>query len=280
LSLLVSTDWLAQRLDDTSVVIVEVVFDQPAKAAYYSSGHIPGAVYAWWKDLCWHDTDRQFPEPGVMAGRLEALGVGDDTTLVLVGDTIQFATYAFWVLELTGLAGVARILDGGRLTWVNEGRPLTLDPPPAPRRGSLTPRSPEPASRVGRDEVLSHLGEAGRVLLDLRSAEEYRGERVAPLTAPFDHGAERKGHIPGAVHLPHDRLLAADGRFKAPEDIRSILDAAGAGPDADVVAYCRLSHRASLGWFAATKLADRPNVRVYDGSWTEWGSIVGYPVER
>jgi thiosulfate/3-mercaptopyruvate sulfurtransferase len=279
-TVLVTTDWLEAHLEDDDIVIVEVCFDVPAKAAYFSAGHIPGAHYAWWKDLCWHDTDRQFPEPQVMKSRLEALGVSDGSTLVLVGDTIQFATYAYWVLELTGLSGVARVLDGGRLTWVDEGRPITQDPPPAPEPGTLSPGDPRGISRVGRDDVLAHLGDPERILLDLRSGEEFRGERVAPLTAPFDHGAERKGHIPGAVHLPHDQFLAADGRFKQPDEILATLDGAGARERSDVIAYCRLSHRATLGWFAATKLADRKNVRVYDGSWTEWGSIVGFPVER
>ncbi len=134
--------------------------------------------------------------------------------------------------------------------------------------------------RVGRDDVLAGLGDAKRVIVDLRSAEEFAGERVAPTTAPYDHGAERAGHIPGARHLPHDRLLAPDGTFLGPEELESAFESIGADDDSDVVTYCRLSHRASLGWFALTRLSNRKNVRVYDGSWTEWGSMVGMPVER
>jgi thiosulfate/3-mercaptopyruvate sulfurtransferase len=216
-----------------------------------------------------------------MAARLEALGVTDDTTLVLVGDTIQFATYIYWALEMTGLAHLATILDGGHQTWAAQGRPMTRDLPPAPaRRGTVTPRDPDQSSRVGRDDVLANLQNPNRVLLDVRSPEEYRGERVSPDTAPFDHGAERKGRIPGAVHLYYERLLSEDGTFKTAGEIIDELEAEGASEDRDVIGYCRLSHRATLAWFAATKLAGRHNIRIYDGSWTEWGSIVGFPVER
>lgn len=277
---LVSAGWLAERLEDPAVVVLEVAFDPPPKALYFSQGHIPGARYAWWKELCWHDTDREFADPEAMAGRLEDLGVGDDTTLVLVGDTIQFATYAYWVLTMTGLDHLAVILDGGRQIWAREGRPLTHHlPSPAPP-GKVTPGTGDTSWRVGRDDVLANLDNPHRVLIDMRSPEEYRGERVAPPTAPIDHGAERKGRIPGARHLYYERLLAEDGTFLPPADLADRFASVGAGDSVDMVAYCRLSHRASLGWFAATRLLGRPNLRVYDGSWTEWGSIVGFPVER
>jgi thiosulfate/3-mercaptopyruvate sulfurtransferase len=128
--------------------------------------------------------------------------------------------------------------------------------------------------------VLDAMREGRSRILDLRSAEEYRGERVAPLSAPFDHGAERRGRIPGARHLPHDRLLREDGTFRPVEELRRSFDEVGVGPDDEVIAYCRLSHRASMGWFALTELLGHERVRVYDGSWTEWGSIVGVPIER
>jgi thiosulfate/3-mercaptopyruvate sulfurtransferase len=133
---------------------------------------------------------------------------------------------------------------------------------------------------VGRDDVRAHLDDASRVLIDMRTDEEYSGERVSPHTSPFDHGAERSGRIPGARHLYFEELLGADGRFLAPKEIVALLESAGASEDADVVTYCRLSHRATLGWFAATRIAGWQNVRVYDGSWTEWGSIVGFPIEH
>ncbi len=274
----VTCEWLQAHLDDPDVVVLEVAFDPLPKAAY-SQGHIDGAHFAWWKDLCWHDTDRQFPTPEVMARRLEALGMNDDRTLVLVGDTIQFATYAYWVLTMTGLSHLAVVLDGGRTAWVSDGRPLTQVVPDLVASGPVTPRDPDVGSRLGRDDILAGLDDPNRVLVDMRSDEEYSGERVAPPTAPFDHGAERRGRIPGARHVYYEWLLRPDARFLPASDMASIFDEAGAVEGKDIVTYCRTSHRASLGWFVSTFLMNRPGVRVYDGSWTEWGSIVGFPIE-
>jgi len=275
---LVTNDWLAEHLDDPAVVVIEVSFYAPAKAAYFE-GHIPGSRYVYWKDLLWHDTDREFATPEILAARLGALGVGDDTTAVLVGDPIQFAAYAYWIITMGGLEERVAVLDGGHRAWAEQGRPLTDDEPVVTAR-TLRAGVPDVSSRIGRDDVRAGLDDPGRVLVDLRSGEEFRGERVAPLTAPFDHGAERPGHIPGARHLPHDRLLESDGTFKSPQAIRAEFDAVGATTDREVVSTCRLSHRASLAWFLLTRLLATDRVLVYDGSWTEWGSIVGFPVER
>lgn len=273
----VSTQWLADHLGE--VVVVEVAFMPPSKAEYFSAGHIPGSHYRYWKDFCWHSAERSFADPVTMAARLAELGVDDQTTLVLVGDRLQFATYAYWTLAMAGLEQNARVLDGARATWTLEGRPLTLDMTPPPVAGHVTVGSARSAERIGRDEVLAGIDSGARTLVDLRSPEEYRGERVAPLTAEFDHGAERAGHIPGAVSLPHEELLAADGTFLGEGEIAARFAAVGAGAGSEVVAYCRLSHRASLAWFVLTQIGDRSNVGVYDGSWTEWGSMVGMPIE-
>ncbi len=276
---LVAPEWLADRLDDPSLVLLEVAFKLPGEAAWHH-GHIPGSRYVYWKDLCWDDSDRQFPSPDVMANRLGALGVGEDRTVILIGDTIQFATYAYWVMTMTGFEHIAVVLDGGHQTWEGRGLPMTLAAAPPVEAASVQPRTPDTSSRIGRDDVLSHLADPARTLVDLRSDEEYRGERVSPLTAPYDHGAERGGHIPGASHLYYERLLTGDGTFRQPAEIAAEFAGVGASRDRDTVTYCRLSHRASLGWFALTRLNDWKHVRVYDGSWTEWGSMVGMPVER
>jgi thiosulfate/3-mercaptopyruvate sulfurtransferase len=275
---LISAESLFARLDDPDVVVLEVSFYDPDKAAYFK-GHVPGARYAYWKDLLWRELDREFPTSDVMADRLGSLGVGDDTTLVLVGDPVQFATYAYWVLTMTGFEARSTVLDGGRETWSVQGYPMTTDLPVVEPR-SVTPGPVDAACRIGRDEVLAGLESPGRLLIDLRSGEEYSGERVAPLSAPFDHGAERRGHIPGARNLAIERLLRVDGTFKAPDDLRAEFAAIGVADGQEVVTSCRLSHRASLGWFALTRLLGQDRVRVYDGSWTEWGSIVGFPIER
>ena len=168
---LCTVDWLAEHADDPDVVLLEVAFMPPAKALYYLNGHIPGARYTFWKDLCWDETDRRFPEPDEMARRLESIGVSDDSTLVLIGDTIQFATYAYWVLTLTGLSHLATVLDGGRQLWEAQGRELTHDDPPPATNGSVTPGTPDTSSLVGRDDVLENLDNPGRVLTRTLIAE-------------------------------------------------------------------------------------------------------------
>ncbi len=281
---LVTPEWLHEHLHDPTVIVIEVSSEPAPGARYFREGHIPGARFAWWKTLCWDESDREFPPPEEMARRLGELGASDDSHLVLVGDPIQFATYPYWVLALSGLDHVASILDGGRAHWVASGLPLTQEMPPPARPGLVLPSGRTDArgskARVGRDDVRAHLGDPRRVLIDMRTDEEWSGERVSPASYAVDHGAERTGRIPGARHLYFERLLGSDGRFLDTMRIEEQLRSVGATPEADVVAYCRLSHRASLGWFAAERLLGWSNVRVYDGSWTEWGSIVGFPIER
>jgi thiosulfate/3-mercaptopyruvate sulfurtransferase len=275
---LVATQWLADHLDDPSVVILEVSIDPPAKAEY-ATGHIPGAHFVYWKDLLWHDSDREFPSPEVLAARLRSLGVGDDTTIALVGDPFQFAAYAYWVMTMSGQEERCRLVDGGRRTWVAERRPLTTDVF-SPSLGNLTPGAVDFGPRIGRDEVRAGLGPDGPLLIDMRSPEEYRGERVSPPWLAFDHGAERGGHIPGARNLFVDNVLTDNGTLLPLNELRERFEEVGLRNDAEIVTYCRLSHRGSLAWFILTRLLGETSVRVYDGSWTEWGSIVGFPVER
>jgi thiosulfate/3-mercaptopyruvate sulfurtransferase len=275
---LVSTQWLADHLEEPSVVVLEVSIDPLAKADY-EGGHIPGALFVYWKDLLWHDSDREFPSPEVLAGRLGALGVSEDTTVALVGDPFQFAAYAYWVMTMSGQDQHCRLVDGGRRTWIAEQRPLTTDVI-TPSIGDLTPGVADSSPRIGRDQVRAGLGPDGPLLIDMRSPEEYRGERVSPPWLAFDHGAERGGHIPGAHNLFIDNLLTDTGTLLPPNDLRERFKAVGVENDTEIVTYCRLSHRGSLAWFVLTRLLGASNVRVYDGSWTEWGSIVGFPVER
>lgn len=275
---LVSTQWLADHLEDPSVVVLEIGIE-PAGHPRYAAGHVPGSLFVYWKDLLWNELDREFPSPETMATRLAELGVGEDSTVALVGDPFQFGAYAYWVMTMTGQENRARLVNGGRKTWITEARPL-VDSSAEPTPSRLEPGNPDWSSRVGRDDVLAGLDKPGRLLLDMRSPEEYRGERVSPSWVAFDNGAERKGHIPGAHHLFFEDLLDENGALLPPGGLRTRFEGEGAADAAEIIAYCRLSHRGSLAWFILTRILDYTNVRVYDGSWTEWGSIVGFPVER
>lgn len=269
--------WLEARLGEPSVKIIEVCSDPDD--AVYAAGHIPGAIRFFWKELCWHARDRQFVTPGELAERLGAAGISDGDTLVLYGDPVQYGTYAFWALTMAGHRDL-KLLDGARAKWVGEGRPMdTATPAPAP--AAYAPGDGDASMRVGRDDVLAHLGTPGRLLLDVRSPEEYSGARVMEL-GKFDHGAERGGRIPGARHLFFKELLNDDDTFKPAAELKAALDAAGADPAqaGEIVCYCRLSHRATLAWTAMTFVLGYEGVKIYDGSWTEWGSIVGFPVEK
>jgi thiosulfate/3-mercaptopyruvate sulfurtransferase len=272
---LVSTEWLHDHLADPTIRILEVGSRDDRD---YRLGHAPGAVWAFWQELCWDHAARQLATPSQMATRLGDLGMGDDQSVVLMSDEPQYATYAFWTMTMAGVKDV-RVLDGSRTAWVTEGRPLTVEVPehqPVPRTAGVADAS----TRIGRDDVLKDLEAPGRIIVDARSPEEYRGERVMPLPK-FDHGAQRKGRIPGAVHLYYKKFLNDDDTFRSPEQIAAALEEIGVDQDGavEVVTYCRLSHRATLVWFALTRILGRPRVRIYDGSWTEWGSMVGMPIE-
>lgn len=272
-----TTAWLEERLGSEALTILEVS-SEATPAGGPTEGHVPGAQFVYWKDLCWDDTDRQFPSANVMAERLSERGVADDSTIAIVGDPFQFGTYAYWVLTMTGQESRTVLVDGGLPTWLAEDRPTgaaATDVAPA----SLTPGVSDQSSRIGRRGVLDLLDDPTVCLLDARSPEEYAGARVSPAEFAVDHGAERRGRIPGAVHLYYQDLLRADGTLLDPEALAARFDEV-LGDALHVVSYCRLSHRATLTWFALTRILDHPSARVYDGSWTEWGTIVGYPIER
>ena len=273
---LVSPSWLLERLDDPAITVLEISSDPEAKT--YLKGHIPGAIFSFWKDLLWHETDREFVSSSELSSRLGEIGVSTDSTLVICGDPVQYGTYALWVMTMAGVKDV-RILDGSRTRWINDRNPLEtggLSREPIDN-GSFDPSI---ATRIGRDEVLQKINNPDTVLLDVRSPEEYRGERVSP-PGGFDHGAERKGRIPGAVHLFFRELLNDDDTFISKEKLERKFSEVGVkkSSEKDIVSYCRLSHRATLSWFAMSEILGIGKAQIYDGSWTEWGSIVGFPVE-
>jgi thiosulfate/3-mercaptopyruvate sulfurtransferase len=270
---LVETDWLADHLDDPSVRVVEVDEDTNA----YEKGHIPGAVgWNWFVDL--HDPlRREYLDQAGLALVLGNAGVGADTTVVLYGGNNNwFAAYAYWLLRHLGFDRV-KLLNGGRKAWELEGRELVTVAP------EITPAKVEVSGpvrgelRALRDEVLGKLGKIQ--LVDVRSPEEYRGEALAPPHLPQEQ-AQVPGHIPGARNIPWSKAAAEDGRFKPVDELLALYQGEGISPDRGVIAYCRIGERSAHTWFVLHELLGYPIVANYDGSWTEYGSLVGVPVER
>ncbi len=273
---LVSTEWVAQHLDDPQVRIIESNEDP----LLYPSGHIPGAVEVdWVRDLN-DPLRRDYLDREGFEKLMSRIGVTPDMTVVLYGDKNNWwACYAFWVFQLFGHTN-AKIMDGGRLKWEKEGRPMTREVPQYPPTEYKAPERDDSKIRAFRDQVLAHV-HARKPLIDVRSPEEYRGERLHMPDYP-NEGALRGGHIPGAVNIPWARAInPEDGTFKPADELRKIyIEEAGIHPEDDVIVYCRIGERSSHTWFVLTYLLGFPNVRNYDGSWTEWGNLVGVPIER
>ncbi len=272
---LVSTAWVADHLDDAGVRVVESNED----ALLYPSGHLPGAVEVdWTRDL--NDAVRRdYLDRAGFEALMRRIGADAETTLVFYGDKNNWwATYAFWVFRLFGHRH-ARVMDGGRLKWQREGRPLVREVPAYPPSAYVAPPRDDASERAFRDQVLAHLG-AGR-LVDVRSPAEYSGERLHMEDYP-NEGALRGGHIPGAVNVPWARaIVPEDGTFKPASELRAIYEGEqGLRPADDVIAYCRIGERSSHTWFVLRYLLGYPRVRNYDGSWTEWGNLVGAPIEK
>ncbi len=272
---LVSTQWVADHLSDPGIRIVESNED----ILLYDLGHIPGAVQIdWQKDL--NDALRRDYLTRADFETLMAInGIGNDTTVVFYGDKNNWwSTYAFWVFQLFGHSN-ARVMDGGRAKWEAEGRPMTKVEPAYPKTVYRAQSRADYKIRAYRDQVLAHV-QAGLPLVDVRSPAEYSGELLHMPNYPQE-GALRGGHIPGARNVPWARAANADGTFKSADELRAIYEAEqGLKPDDTVVAYCRIGERSSHTWFVLTYLLGYPNVRNYDGSWTEWGNLVGVPIEK
>ncbi len=273
---LVSTQWVADHLGDPTVRLVESDED----VLLYETGHIPGAVKIDWVGDLNDPVTRDYVDAMRFQELLRDRGIADDTTIVLYGDKNNWwATYAFWVFRLFGIERL-RVMDGGRLRWVEEGRPLTTD---APRHapGRITVRKREDGRiRAFRDQVTRHV-KAGKPLVDVRSLEEFRGERLHMPEYP-NEGALRGGHIPGARSIPWGRAVTPETHtFRPAAELRAIyLEENGLQPGDDVVVYCRIGERSSHTWFALTYLLGFEHVANYDGSWTEWGNLVRAPIEK
>jgi thiosulfate/3-mercaptopyruvate sulfurtransferase len=271
---LVSTDWLEQHAADTDLAIVEVDEDTTA----YDKGHIPNAVGLNWQTEL-HDLPRRdFVSRAQLAELLGSRGISAEDTIVLYGGNNNwFAAYAYWLFKYRGVSNV-KLLNGGRKKWELESRPLVQEVPSRPaKKFELGPERPD--LRVFRDEVLERATSGRGAWVDVRSPEEFRGELLAPPHLPQEQ-AQVPGHIPGAANITWSKAVNEDGTFKSVEELKALYEAEGVMPDTDVVTYCRIGERSSHSWFVLTELLGYPTVRNYDGSWTEYGSLVGVPVER
>ena len=273
---LVSTDWLADHLHDSNLRLVESDED----VLLYEGGHIPGAVKIDWHEDEQDQVRRDFVDRPGFERLAASRGISNDTTVILYGDRNNwYATYTFWLFRLFGHENL-KVLDGGRAKWQAEGRALVREAP-SYRASSYTAQEPNLSIRAFRDEVLRYYvnAPAGKRLVDVRSPAEYSGQVIAMVDYPQE-GAQRGGHIPGAKSIPWAKAANADGTFKSAEELAALYGGEGITADNEVVAYCRIGERSSHTWFVLTQLLGFPNVKNYDGSWTEWGSLVGVPIER
>ena len=270
---LVDTDWVEQHIDDPKVRIIEVDEDTSA----YEKGHIPNAVGWNWSTDLHKEVGRDYVDQEGLTKLFQAAGVNDDTTVVLYGGNNNwFAAYAYWILKFRGFDNV-KLLNGGRKKWELESRQLTQDVP-SPGKGNASVKgSDRDEIRAYRDEVLKKVGKSS--MIDVRSPEEFRGEKLAPDHLPQEQ-AQVPGHIPGAANVPWGKAANDDGTFRSADELKELYDGASATSDKEIIAYCRIGERSSHTWFVLHELLGYDNVKNYDGSWTEYGSLVGAPVEK
>jgi thiosulfate/3-mercaptopyruvate sulfurtransferase len=271
---LVDTAWVAEHANDPKVKVIEVDVDTTS----YDAGHIKGAIgLDWRKDLQARPVRDLLPK-AEFEQLLSAKGVANDDTVIAYGDNNNwFAAWFVWNLKYYGHKD-ARLMNGGRKKWQEEGRELVTDKPTV-KPATYNASEPDLAIRALRDEVRGKFGNASVVLVDVRSPKEFSGELLAPENLPQE-GAQRGGHIPGAKNIPWAQAVAEDGTFKPVDELRELYGSKGVTPDKEVIAYCRIGERSSHTWFVLNYLLGYPKVKNYDGSWTEWGSLIGAPIEK
>jgi thiosulfate/3-mercaptopyruvate sulfurtransferase len=270
---LVETDWLEEHLADPGIRVIEVDEDTSA----YDKNHVRGALGWNWSTDLHAPIGRDYVDREALSDLLGKAGVANDTTVILYGGNNNwFAAYAYWILKLRGFENV-KLLNGGRKKWELESRELVAEVPQVPAASFTALGAERNDIRALRDEVLEKAGSVG--LVDVRSPEEFRGEKIAPDHLPQEQ-AQVPGHIPGASNIPWAKAANEDGTFKSADDLRTLYSEAGISGDGETIAYCRIGERSSHTWFALSELLGFGNVKNYDGSWTEYGSLVGVPVEK
>lgn len=271
--LLVTTDWAAGHLQDEGFRFVEV----DVNTRSYDAGHIPGAAGWNWQTQLQDQLRRTIVSKPDFEQLLGETGIDNDTTIILYGDNNNwFAAWAYWLLKYYGHKDV-RLLDGGRKKWEDEGRELTTAKPDF-KETEYTIENINKEVRAFRDDVAENLGKSSFGLVDVRSPDEFTGKILAP--PGLKELSQRAGHIPGASNIPWSKAVNEDGTFKSKDELRKLYKSEGITPDKDIIAYCRIGERSAHSWFVLNELLEFPNVRNYDGSWTEWGNLIDAPVER
>ncbi|MEX0906140.1 MAG: sulfurtransferase [Balneolaceae bacterium] len=270
---LVTTEWAAEHLNDEGVRFAEV----DVNTRSYDSGHLPGAVGWNWKTELQDQLRRTISSKEDFEALLSKSGISNDTTIILYGDNNNwFAAWAYWLLKYYGHEDV-RILDGGRLKWEAENRELTTETTKV-ESADYKIEGINHKYRAFRDDVAKTFGSDAHGLVDVRSPDEFTGKILAP--PGLDELSQRAGHIPGASNIPWSKAVNEDGTFKSKEELKALYEGEGITPDRDIISYCRIGERSAHSWFVLNELLEYPNVRNYDGSWTEWGNLIDAPIER
>jgi thiosulfate/3-mercaptopyruvate sulfurtransferase len=274
-NVLVSTQWINDHLDDRKMRIVEVDY---IPATSYILGHIPGAVlFDWQRDII-DSRKRDVISKEDLEKSLQRIGVNNDTTIIVYGDFKNwFATFAFWIFKYYGAQDV-RLMNGSRKKWLEEVRPISLDVPSYPR-GNFKASDPDKSIRAFMNDVKEIINSQGKILVDVRTNDEYNGKTLAPTEYSPEYG-QMGGHIPGAVNVPWSKMVNEDGTLKSSDELKKLYETLNVTPDKEVITYCGIGERASYTWFVLKYLLGYPNVKTYDGSWLEWGNTMGNPIEK
>jgi thiosulfate/3-mercaptopyruvate sulfurtransferase len=274
-NVLVSTQWVNDHLNDSKVRIVEVDYNPTTS---YLIGHIPGAVLFDWKQELIDANKREVISKEILEDLLQRAGVNNDTIIVVYGDFKNwFATFAFWMFKYYGFKDI-RLMNGSRKKWFDEDRPLSLDIPSYPR-GNYKASDPDKSIRAFMKYIQEAIGTTDKILIDVRSNDEYHGITLSP-SEYFSEYGQIGGHIPGAINVPWNLMVNEDDTFKSPKELKNLYDSLNITPEKEVITYCGIGERASYTWFVLKYLLGYPNVKSYDGSWLEWGNTIGNPIEK